>query len=300
MSFFMHSPTRKGASIGSQSHPDLSNMQSSEDIPQITYRKRKTPDDDYLHQLSVFKDEIKEMLITFNNSQKENMQTINQNISSINSQLAEIKLTTESLVLENNILKTEIAQLKSSKTTTDEKIKVMESDLKQLKSISEILPPSQTSITTHGDIVTEVQERLARDKNIIITGIPEINSTNVEERREHDRTEVMKITESFFPGEPTPKVTNLFRLGKYKADTSRPVKVCFENPQIVKVMLRKKTQNDNIKIYSDQTKCQKEYLNNLREELKKRTDDGETDLTIKYIKGVPKIIKETAKNDKQQ
>lgn len=37
-------------------------------------------------------------------------------------------------------------------------------------------------------------------------------------------------------------------------------------------------------------------MKKLRDELKQRTDDGEGDLTIKYIKGTPRIIKQESKN----
>ena len=44
-------------------------------------------------------------------------------------------------------------------------------------------------------------------------------------------------------------------------------------------------------IYSDQTPNQQIYLQNLKEEMTRRNNEGEEDLTIKYIKGIPKIVK---------
>jgi hypothetical protein len=40
----------------------------------------------------------------------------------------------------------------------------------------------------------------------------------------------------------------------------------------------------------DQTPAQKKYVDTLKEELNKRTENGEKDLSIRYIKGLPKII----------
>lgn len=49
------------------------------------------------------------------------------------------------------------------------------------------------------------------------------------------------------------------------------------------------------KIQPDQTVMQREYLKYLRDELERRTRNGETDLTIKYIYGQPKIVNQTDK-----
>lgn len=52
-------------------------------------------------------------------------------------------------------------------------------------------------------------------------------------------------------------------------------------------------------MYPDQTPAQQNYLRSLMEELKRREDNGETSLTIKYINGPPKIILAATKNYKQ-
>ena len=41
----------------------------------------------------------------------------------------------------------------------------------------------------------------------------------------------------------------------------------------------------------DQTSMQRSYLKNLLQDLQKGTDNGETDLKIKYFNGTPKIVK---------
>lgn len=52
-----------------------------------------------------------------------------------------------------------------------------------------------------------------------------------------------------------------------------------------------------LKIKSDETFAQREYLAHLKKELQRRVEDGETTLTIKYVKGVPKIINKSNENE---
>lgn len=54
--------------------------------------------------------------------------------------------------------------------------------------------------------------------------------------------------------------------------------------------------SDNVRLFSDQTRQQQEYMKNLRNELRRQIDGGEKDLVIKYVKGIPKIVKQSPKN----
>lgn len=79
---------------------------------------------------------------------------------------------------------------------------------------------------------------------------------------------------------------------------ARPMKLCFDSQETVKIILRNKTgiKENSFRIYSDQTPYQQNFMVNLKKELKERQERGETDLTIKYIKGIPKIITQPSKN----
>lgn len=58
---------------------------------------------------------------------------------------------------------------------------------------------------------------------------------------------------------------------------------------------KKTVKLDNIKIYSDQTVCQRKHLERLKEELKTRIAKGESDLLIRYVKDIPRIVKSDEK-----
>jgi hypothetical protein len=65
---------------------------------------------------------------------------------------------------------------------------------------------------------------------------------------------------------------------------------------IAKEVMRNKNKRINsdlprsISISDDKTSKQLEYLKNLRTELQLRRDNGEDNITIKYVKGIPSII----------
>lgn len=148
---------------------------------------------------------------------------------------------------------------------------------------------------TIDDAVYELQERSRREKNIIITGIPEIPNKNTGERRESDSNEATKIIQSLYKDCQVP--INTIRLGKYVANKNRNLKVILDSSKTAKNIL--KNRNSIIgdhKIFSDQTPTQRKVIGELRAELSQRQQNGETSLVIKYIKGAPKIVNDASKN----
>lgn len=286
----------------SSSQPNLSTFETSDYNEYVSQRKRKTPEDDFSNQFKEFKKEIMELLKDFGNSQIENINTIKKDISSINEQLIEMKTKTDQLMVEHHNFKSEIQNLTNTVNKNQEKIKSIENNVQALKSTQSASSSSEYPASTpiYGNIIIELQERLERSKNIIITGISEPHSENMEEKRETDRCEVKKILSDIYPTYPEPE--KIIRLGKYDGKKTRPLKVCFSTPETAKILLKNKLncKDGHIKIYSDQTPNQKQDMENLRDELRQRKEKGESDLIIKYIKGTPKIIKQGPKNEIQE
>lgn len=284
----------------STSQPDLSTIGATDNIyKNVSQRKRKVPEDDYSYQFNEFKKEMMGLLKEFGKTQTENINSIKTDIKSINEQLIDMKTKTDLLLAEHKNFKSEIQTLTNAVTENQEKIKCIENDVQALQQTTLAHLPSERSTPIPNNltyIMTEVQERLERAKNIIIAGIPEPHSEKMEDRRENDRCEVMKVMSDIYP--PTPQPERLIRLGKYDAKKTRPLKVCFSTPDIAKTLLKNKSncKTNNIKLYFDQTPNQKQEIANLREELRQRKEKGENDLIIKYIKGTPKIIKQETKN----
>lgn len=268
---------------------------SQPDLRQITYcGKRKQPHDDFGSQFDAFQAKMESLMRDMAKTQLENLTKISQDVSAIKEEISQIKATTEFLYTEQGKIKSELTNISSFRADIEKKVDTIENEIVSLKS------GSASAITAplfgYEDFISETYDRSQREKNVIIRGIKEIQSSNWEERRTHDNEEVKKIIEMAVPNCTEP--TKTIRLGKYNPDKSRPIKIIFPTSETAKSILRHKSniKSENIKIYSDETPYQQNYRNNLRDELKRRLDGGETDIMMKYVKGTLRITKTQPKN----
>lgn len=301
MSLF-RSPGKIAAGGGSQ--PDLSKISGEMVDSQMTYRKRKQPIDREceckpdIQELRKELSHITDLLEKFVGSQEQNMKIVKENILDVKNEIADIKLTTSNIALEQNTIKTHLNQLDSKISCDEEKLKPLESELIQLKNI---LPTTsspamaQSGFSNNEQIILELQERNNREKNILLLGLPEFPSSNVVESRLKDQQDVWTLISTTF--KDIPKPIKIFRIGKYNQNKSRVIKVCFTTSEPVKFLLKNKAKlPKEIKVYSDQTPCQQKYLKNVREELARRQQNGESNLIIKYVKNIPTILNSIPKN----
>lgn len=144
--------------------------------------------------------------------------------------------------------------------------------------------------------IQEMAERANRANNLIVYDIPESSSDVVEQRIEHDKKECVAVMQNV-TGKVKFDGIKLFRLGARKSVAGarpRPLKVVLHSKRDALEVLRNKSKlSKPSSIVADQTPMQREYMKHLREELTKRTNDGETDITIKYVRGQPTIVKTT-------
>jgi hypothetical protein len=142
------------------------------------------------------------------------------------------------------------------------------------------------------EVTSEAVERMIRAKNVIIYGVPESSGT-AEQGQTKDAAEIRKIISAITP-EAIPQ--KIIRIGKPNSSNTRLLKVSLSNDLIAKEVLRNKNKLINsdlprsISISDDKTPKQLEYLKNLRTELQLRRDNGEDNITIKYVKGISSII----------
>lgn len=295
MSVILRSP--KTSISGSQ--PDLSKLEDEgpSDKPQITFRKRKEPDPDLSlrEDIQCLRNDMKTFLNSFSTSQNELMSKMQQDIAEIKDQICDIKISTNKVIEEQNNLKIELDVVKTQCAQNEISINCLRSDMNIVKNSQ---PSSSQScpLVDYEKVLTELQDRTQRQKNIIIIGIPELSAENKSDKIDYDINEVRKIIQTVDMNCPEP--LKLYRIGKQTGDkTSRPIKVCFETKKIALNILRKRSNiKTGIKIYADQTYKQQQYLKCLREELSQRQKNGEQNLVIKYIKGKPTIIEQPPKN----
>lgn len=296
----LRSPPRSDMHFGrSGSQPNLLNPYS--DLSSSTFRgKRKHPGEDEVKtQLSDIQKQMADMMTLLTssiNTQAESATKITNDIATIKDQMLDIKtgmgLTEQkiaSVAEEQKEIKAEMQTLASTTHAVNGKIEILESDMQKLKT------SSHESSVPYEEILAELNEQNLRKKNIIMTGIEEPHSTNPKERHDYVTMEVLKHLNQILENCSEP--IKIIRVGKYKQNVNRPVKVFFESEETVKFILRNKTKvsNDAIKMFADQTPYQQIQYKNLKDELNQRTSNGEENLRIKYIKGVPKILNIPAK-----
>lgn len=146
------------------------------------------------------------------------------------------------------------------------------------------------------DIIHEINDRSSRARNIVLHNIPESRHADPHMKKDHDLDNLKSIfgsiqfhTESF----------TFFRLGKSAGKKPRPIKVIFKSQSEVISFFKSFSQVKirdalpdlpDVTASRDRTTKEREHLGALRSSLAERTGNGEENLTIKYLNGIPKII----------
>lgn len=177
---------------------------------------------------------------------------------------------------------------------------VMQGELNSMKNITLLTTPSRTNPIdiNMNEIVTEMEERAIRSKNIILYNVPESLSEEKAVTITEDRDKVSTAIKNIDPSLDLLNV-KVFRLGAKKiANKNRPIKLEFNNNTTPRTLLRNSIKfKDGIKASNDLTILQRNQLVELRKQLLYRQENGEPNLTIKYINSKPTIVTTLPKND---
>lgn len=238
----------------------------------------------------------------------ESLNQINVTLNRIFAELASIKSTQATIAADvarcnstieshSNLIQKNADQIEdcSAKIVSVEASSAVVAD--NLSSLSDKVAGIENDLDSHKtrcqseDFVREATERLRRSSNLIIRGLPENGSSDGGQSHDLTRTEeVLRVID------PTcvSSITSICRLGS-STDTPRPIKVCFDNSRVPAQLLRNKSklllsQFRKISLSDDKTPHQLRHLAELRQELRRRQERGESGCTIKYIKGVPSIV----------
>lgn len=173
------------------------------------------------------------------------------------------------------------------------KVNILESKILKLESSSSDVPSLSFS-----NVVQEFTERDRCKSNIIVHGIPESTSADLSTKINDDK-KVLKSVFSKILADP-PKDFKPIRLGKFSpsSTSSRPIKVIFGSHSIAGNILSAyrsaKAQSMVLEplfsIVRDKTPLEREQLRNCHRELECRTVAGESDLTISFKNGSPRVV----------
>lgn len=150
-----------------------------------------------------------------------------------------------------------------------------------------------TSTVSVEPAISEIQERERRASNVLLFGVVESSKKDHIEMK-NDDIQMVKNTLANL-NEELPTDAKIIRIGNHSEDKRRPIKIILASRQEAIQILKKKAAleqvNSGIYMKSDQTPAQRKYLKEILVELDSRKNNGEKGIKIKYIKGIPTIIK---------
>lgn len=185
------------------------------------------------------------------------------------------------LRVEVDSLKQEVDRLKNNLSTS--KIDVTSNDS------ADAITTSTTSKVEASDIISELNDRHLRRNNIIVFGLIDNNNNN------EDKS---KLEEAFKDIACNLDKSKFFRLGKFRRDINRPIKLQFNSESDVKIVFKNISvlRDRNVQVRNDLTPMQLKDYKNIVTNLKDRLNKGEKNLRITYINGTYKIVPSKPKN----
>lgn len=174
----------------------------------------------------------------------------------------------------------------------------LQKDILDLKSLSSAVrdPTNLMQGSNFEELMDEIDQRSRRKGNLILFGVPEQNPTvPVESQMESEKAEVNKILNLINSEVAVPHV-NIKRLGTFNGARSRPIKVFLGDENLVRGYIQRSNVLKNLRAYKkvycsyDRTQRQLNFYKEVKKELLQRQEAGETNIRIKYFRGVPKIV----------
>lgn len=174
----------------------------------------------------------------------------------------------------------QLRDLGTRTTSLEDRVNLIETRLSNLES---------TNILTDNNIISEVSDRQFRSRNVIIFNAPESDNNTLANESSFVKSVLDSLSIVMTP-------TAISRLGR-KSTKPRPLKITLQEASDVFVILKNKhklrsSQNySSIRISPDRTQMQRDQLRNVYAKLEERKAAGETDLVVKFLKGIPTISK---------
>ena len=191
-----------------------------------------------------------------------------------NETIAEMKLQTDRIADTVMQILSRLEDLEASNVRLQKKNQELELELEHLKSECR---------DGYAAVADEVYQRSRRERNLIISGVPESNIGTIGEREQADESFCRRLFADLSTSVDFEKAT---RIGRSRNGRSRLLRVRFQKTEdkfrILRTCkeLRKHEEYKNVFINLDRTPLEQRIDKRLRDELIKRREGGETDLVI--------------------
>lgn len=198
----------------------------------------------------------------------------NSNPSSLAS-LSDIKSLIEAVLTEK------LGSLEKKMDTMTDSLKLIISRMEEIEAKYKEMERRCNKIEEHQmNIFSEIEDRERRKNNIVISGVPEKEDGNAEERKEWDEEKAEKLFDEL-AGLNSEDFMKTYRIGKTDSKKPRLLKVICRNDEIKRDLLtkakdlRSMSGYEGVYVNPDQTPLQQRQSKALREEYKRRKELGE-------------------------
>lgn len=224
-------------------------------------------------------------------------------IDGISKDIADIKSEIASINSQVSALEPRVSDVEAKLIDISSGVVCLESKITTQANIIADISKRQDSCTVES-ILEESSDRLRRSCNLIVYNLPESNSKELDSRVRYDTEKVEVMIRTFCPSQVVLNV-KCHRIGATSGKSPRPLRVILPtNPDVQNFMKNFKKDDlasidpilADVTVSRDRSPRERDYLNVLREQLKRRSESGEEGLTIKYVNGTPKIVKHVPKN----
>ncbi|CAI6351136.1 unnamed protein product [Macrosiphum euphorbiae] len=168
------------------------------------------------------------------------------------------------------------------------------------KSLSEAVhcPPPTTNPLALNDITHEIQLRSRCAVHIIIHGVPESSVSTSASSTSEDKTFVKEMLDKLEPKLPETVIRKVFRVGNSINDKPRLLKVELTSHEevnhVVISFLRLRSnipdEYSQVSITRDRTPSERRSIYEIHQQLSDRQEKGESNISIRYLNGLPKIV----------
>lgn len=186
-----------------------------------------------------------------------------------------------------NTLKTEIAYIKGELHSLRSEVNTITTRVQTLENV----PKSQTNNLTEltFNALSEIAEKERRSRNIIVHGLAEGPTTA---SAQHDIHAVEDLLRDILP--PNSGNMRVARLGK-PGSKPRLLRVTLGDSALARQVLTNKHRiSGQYKITDDKTLLERDHLQQLRQKLESLHKQGDTDKSIRYVHGVPRIVSKSS------
>ncbi|XP_058795316.1 repetitive organellar protein-like [Phymastichus coffea] len=232
-------------------------------------------------------------------SLQSSISNISNSLNTVSTQLNTFDPRINELESSINTIKTKTSNLENVQTDVTSLRTELERVTSELENLKSMQSQQDFDVST---VVTEIKDREIKSKNILIYNVPE---DNLRISQDYSTLDDINKFNALLAARDTSRAREILqnipdvdldeietrRLGRVNPNVSRPLRVTLQSREdVITVMKNRGLVNNQYNVKTDLTKIQQKKIRDLKQELERQNASGNTNLTIKFINGDPRII----------